>query len=215
MISTVDRLRLAALLGMLGSNHVGERENAAQLVEQFRRQRNLSWADLLARLSGGAGASRPPENEPWPAAPAFGDVQSSHRAHRIRDAIWRWSMLAGLIAIGLMSLTSLASQHASEKRAGVQAAHPCPGGTDCTQTRDRTPETMPKPFLQGLADRRVFEAWRKLAPPGLCSGRGVERPQTAADCATARKLLARFDQRRRTDPVYLDGWNSLTAGRPD
>jgi hypothetical protein len=45
-ISPVDRLRLAAMLGMLGSSHTGERDNAARAVEQFRQQRGLNWTDL-------------------------------------------------------------------------------------------------------------------------------------------------------------------------
>ena len=46
-----DRKRLAAILGMLGSNAPGERENAARLAEQFRRHHGLTWADLLAMLA--------------------------------------------------------------------------------------------------------------------------------------------------------------------
>jgi hypothetical protein len=91
MISTVDRLRLAALLGMLGSAHVGERENAAQLVEQFRRQRGLNWSDLLGRqpantsgTDGRSPASSSPR-EPGPPPVAMG--------YRTQDLVWRWSML--------------------------------------------------------------------------------------------------------------------------
>ena len=43
-----DRLRLVRLLGMLGSEHAGERANAAQLAEQLRRKSGKSWDDLLA-----------------------------------------------------------------------------------------------------------------------------------------------------------------------
>ncbi|MFL5285392.1 MAG: hypothetical protein ACJ8AW_31540 [Rhodopila sp.] len=48
MISTVDRLCLAALTGMPGSSHSGERDNASQLPDQFRQQRGFNRADLLA-----------------------------------------------------------------------------------------------------------------------------------------------------------------------
>jgi hypothetical protein len=46
-MSNADRKRLAALLGMLGSDQPGERENAAHLAEQFRRQHGLSWEQML------------------------------------------------------------------------------------------------------------------------------------------------------------------------
>jgi hypothetical protein len=48
-MTEADRKRLIAILGMLGSNAVGERDNAAaRLAEEFRRKHGLSWADLLA-----------------------------------------------------------------------------------------------------------------------------------------------------------------------
>src|SRR4051812_45816232 len=70
MIFTVDRLRLAALPGIFGSSHVGERNNAARLLDQFRRQRGLNWADLLSRrpMDDGAGLRA----DHWPHDPADG-----------------------------------------------------------------------------------------------------------------------------------------------
>jgi hypothetical protein len=55
-----DRARLIALLGMLGSNHQGERASAAAHVERFRREHGLSRADILAT---------PPTPKPEPAPP--------------------------------------------------------------------------------------------------------------------------------------------------
>jgi hypothetical protein len=206
MISTVDRLRLAALLGMLGSSHVGERNNAAHLVEQFRRQRGLNWSDLLGRPP----ADAPAADEGPPSSPREPGPRPFGAGYRIQDLVWRWSMLLGLAAVGLMSLTSLAQQHAAEKRVAARgdatcAAGPCRGSAG----GDAAGIAMPAPFVQGLADRKVYEAWRSTAPPGLCSGRN-ERREWTADCTIARKLLAQFEQRRRADPVYLAGWNSLT-----
>jgi hypothetical protein len=37
MLSRTDRERLAKLLGILGSDHVGERDNAALAIERLRR----------------------------------------------------------------------------------------------------------------------------------------------------------------------------------
>ena len=37
----------AAILGMLGSDAPGERDNAARLAERFRRQHDTTWLELL------------------------------------------------------------------------------------------------------------------------------------------------------------------------
>jgi hypothetical protein len=58
-----ERLRLAAILGMLGSNSAGERDNAARMAENFRRQHNLTWDELLGL------PAVVPEVVPEPAAP--------------------------------------------------------------------------------------------------------------------------------------------------
>jgi hypothetical protein len=46
-LSRADRERLAKLLAMLGSDHAGERDNAALAIERMRRELGLSWDDLL------------------------------------------------------------------------------------------------------------------------------------------------------------------------
>ena len=51
-----DRARLVALLGMLGSEHDGERANAAKLAATFVRTRGLTWDALI---STGAVAPQP------------------------------------------------------------------------------------------------------------------------------------------------------------
>jgi hypothetical protein len=65
-LSAVDRKRLASLLGMLGSNAAGERDNAARLAEQFRREHGLSWADLLTPMPEPIPQPQPP---PPPSSP--------------------------------------------------------------------------------------------------------------------------------------------------
>jgi hypothetical protein len=42
-----DREHLAKLLGMLGSAHVGERDNAARLADRMVRQAGLTWQAVL------------------------------------------------------------------------------------------------------------------------------------------------------------------------
>jgi hypothetical protein len=60
-IATPERKRLAAILGMLGSNSPGERDNAARMAESFRRLHNLTWDELV---------TLPPEAIPEPVKPA-------------------------------------------------------------------------------------------------------------------------------------------------
>ena len=48
MLSDAERKRIIAILGMLGSDHAGERDNAAQQAEAFRRRHGLTWAELIA-----------------------------------------------------------------------------------------------------------------------------------------------------------------------
>ena len=43
-----DRHRLASILGLLGSNHAGERDAAALAADRFVRTRGIAWPDLLA-----------------------------------------------------------------------------------------------------------------------------------------------------------------------
>ena len=48
MLTDTERKRLASILGLLGSNHAGERDAAALHAEAFRRKHQLTWAELLA-----------------------------------------------------------------------------------------------------------------------------------------------------------------------
>lgn len=43
-----DRARLARILGMLGSDHAGERAAAGLKAEEFRKKHGLTWAQMLA-----------------------------------------------------------------------------------------------------------------------------------------------------------------------
>ncbi len=47
MLARPDRDRLVKLLGMLGSEHAGERDAAALAIERLRRDRGLSWARIF------------------------------------------------------------------------------------------------------------------------------------------------------------------------
>ena len=47
-MTNAERQRLAAILGMLGSEHAGERAAAGLQAEAFRRKHKLTWPELLA-----------------------------------------------------------------------------------------------------------------------------------------------------------------------
>jgi hypothetical protein len=43
----IDRERLARLLGMLGSDHLGERDNAARAAHRLVQQHGITWFDVV------------------------------------------------------------------------------------------------------------------------------------------------------------------------
>lgn len=240
-ISAIDRIRLESMLGMLGSDHIGERDNAAKLIEQFLRRRGLTWPDVLGSHPAGSDASVTAGNRPkqafWKPPPRT-NTKPVRMANPAQDVIWRWSMLLGLAVVGSISLMTLLQQRTTEQRVtpdavadgrclvGVERADgpACPTFADAENAIKSPPgvatvaavmaagkHRQPTSFAQGLADRKVAKSWHKLAPPGLCAGHfGPEREELRSACVTAEKLLTQFDQRRRTDPEYRRGWNSLS-----
>jgi hypothetical protein len=48
-MTDIDRRRLARILGMLGSEHAGERASAALQAEAFRKRHAMTWGEMLAR----------------------------------------------------------------------------------------------------------------------------------------------------------------------
>jgi hypothetical protein len=63
----VSRTKLAKLLGMLGSDHVGERDNAARAAHKLVTEARLTWMDVV----------QPPPTEhrtPQPSAPPWRQV---------------------------------------------------------------------------------------------------------------------------------------------
>ena len=47
-MTAADRRKLAAILGMLGSEHAGERASAALQAEAFRKRHGMTWEEMLA-----------------------------------------------------------------------------------------------------------------------------------------------------------------------
>jgi hypothetical protein len=98
------------------------------------------------------------------------------------------------------------------------------------------PETLPTPtvvanavtpFQQGLTDRQAWESWfagtvgdyrtgafywsgqRSLAHPGSCAALAGE---ATAGCLAAKARLDLSDIRRKSEPDYRIGWNSVVSG---
>jgi hypothetical protein len=46
-LAASDRVRLARLLGMLGSDHAGERDNAARAAHHLVQQHGITWFDVI------------------------------------------------------------------------------------------------------------------------------------------------------------------------
>jgi hypothetical protein len=68
-VTPADRQRLAAILGMLGSAHAGERAAAALQAETFRRKHGLTWAEMLNPVVLNIPTPREPEPPPTPRPP--------------------------------------------------------------------------------------------------------------------------------------------------
>ena len=61
-LSISDRTKLAKLLGMLSSDHVGERAAAALAASRFVQSRNLTWSDVVKPPPS---ETRQPESGTW------------------------------------------------------------------------------------------------------------------------------------------------------
>jgi hypothetical protein len=92
--------------------------------------------------------------------------------------------------------------------------------------RGSTADDQSPSYQQGRADRLAWEQWfgtlggdtrlgavywtgeRHKPAPGNCVG----TPEFQQGCALARQRLATPDVRRKTEPQYWYGWNSLSSG---
>jgi hypothetical protein len=87
-MSDADRKRLVAILGMLGSTSAGERDNAARLAEQFRRQHGLTWAQLFEPRTVYVDREvsvDTPQRKPPPSAAGMTPGWSSGAIHSMRE----------------------------------------------------------------------------------------------------------------------------------
>lgn len=87
-MTDAQRIRLARLLGMLGSDYEGERENAARLIETFRKRHGLTWAEMLSPHTIVMPEPEPSEPTPPPEPPAPPSPMTAHE-ERWANPAWR------------------------------------------------------------------------------------------------------------------------------
>ena len=93
-MTTAERAKLARILGMLGSEHAGERASAALQAEAFRKRHGLTWAGLLA-LPPVEMAEVEPEPEPQAEPAAAPTAQQSEQAKWDARPAWYREMYPG------------------------------------------------------------------------------------------------------------------------
>jgi hypothetical protein len=113
-LTPADLNKLVGVLGMLGSEHAGERDNAARLADRLVRGKGLEWAQLLA--------PKPAAPTP-PPAPASCSVEADLRVCRAYPGLlnnWERGFLRGLKPGRTLSVKQLGilSEMACKVRAG-------------------------------------------------------------------------------------------------
>ena len=95
-LADADRTRLAQMLGLLGSDHAGERDAAGLAAHRLIRQHGVTWHDILIPTlpppdheRRGYTAADPPRRD-WRAMAAA----CTHYPHLINQ--WEWQFLSGL-----------------------------------------------------------------------------------------------------------------------
>ena len=91
-LTEADRDRLAKLLGLLGSDHLGERDNAARAAHRLVQQHGITWFDIII-------PGVPPPDADQDDDPVCGDWRRTAAACcRYRHLLNRWEaeFLGGL-----------------------------------------------------------------------------------------------------------------------
>jgi hypothetical protein len=115
MMTDADRQRLAAILGMLGSEHAGERAAAGLQAEAFRRKHGLTWEKMLQPVVLNIPARQPePPAPPPPRAPeppAWVPPEPTQQA--TPSASWQatrqdvWVCIYGFIAVAALPIVGM------------------------------------------------------------------------------------------------------------
>ncbi len=126
-LAPADRVKLAKMLALLGSDQPGERDAAALAADRLVRARGVAWADLL----GGAPPPAGTPEKPWGAASSWtpsGDRHSDLAAcNRRPDLLTEWERqfvagLAGRKSISVRQLEILTELAARVRAAGPRSA---------------------------------------------------------------------------------------------
>ena len=101
-----DRARLAAILGMLGSEFEGEQASAARQAEAFRKRHGLTWEQMLATPPPEiveVVRPAPPEPPPPPSPPPKPQAPPLHARPKFWGDFYRPEQaLPALYAVALM-----------------------------------------------------------------------------------------------------------------
>jgi hypothetical protein len=84
-MTNADRQRLAAILGMLGSNSAGERDNAARLAEELRKQHSVTWQEMINGRTVYVDREIPVERTVYVDRPVYVD-----REVYVWPGMWQW-----------------------------------------------------------------------------------------------------------------------------
>lgn len=95
-LSRLDTDRLARLCGMLGSDHAGERSNAASLATRELQRAGLTWDTLVRRACALAPAAPASTRAPRPAEDVA--MLSAVRRHLSRLTPWEATFAENLLA---------------------------------------------------------------------------------------------------------------------
>ena len=103
ILHPATRQRLVRLCGMLGSEHDGERANAARLADRLIRETGLTWEGVIAAPPVAQPEARPrpaqPAGAPWWTASGTvsGEAHAILQRHRALLTQWEIEFLANLL----------------------------------------------------------------------------------------------------------------------
>jgi hypothetical protein len=157
-MTDVERARLARILGMLGSEHAGERAAAGLKAEEFRKKHGLTWPQMLSLPPL---MPDPPQRDPAKEAAeakARTEAETRRAAKAAVDAAAREAQHAAYRAAARERM-----READEREA--RAAPPPP------------PPPEPEPHVPWTEPRYTPWTWTPPRPPRLLPFEQIWRPK--------------------------------------
>jgi hypothetical protein len=218
----------------------GPPETAEQKAYAAQWSRCMSNAHTLNSLGGEYDPDAPDEPGIFSGSKAWGKYERYYGcgpgpvAHDDGNSVAREQLPADRQALADAKKKLAEAQAAIAKdQAGAKAvAPPQTPPTAQSTAKAAIVAAAPTPVAanaQGVADRQAWEAWfasksggyrsgalywsgqRSLAKPGACTTLKTEDGKNG--CLAAKAMLDPFDARRKTEPDYRLGWNSVAAPR--